>query len=154
MAKNKAQSGAQSVGNDVLAETVVSAAAPQDDAAVASTLSEDTGVELATVAGMADFGETFAEGTTAVAIAPAVAVEEGAVAASSLSEGTVEELATASSALPDLGEKRVMARVLVACVYGEPNDVVELDADLVVGLAGIVDADPTAVEFAESLEKD
>ncbi|WP_070217815.1 MULTISPECIES: hypothetical protein [unclassified Janthinobacterium] len=154
MAKNKAQGEARSAGNDVLAETVVSAAAPQDNTAVASPLSGGTGVELATVVGMADLGETFAEGATAVAITPAAAGRESAVAASSLGEGTVDELAIAGGAAADLGEKRVRARVLVACEYGEPNDVVELDADLVVGLAGIVDTDPIAVEFAESLEKD
>lgn len=50
-------------------------------------------------------------------------------------------------------EGKVKARVLVDCVYGVCDDVVEVDAALVAGLAGVLDADPAAVEYAESLAK-
>lgn len=45
----------------------------------------------------------------------------------------------------------VRARVLVASLYGACNDVIELDAALADTLAGIVDTDPAAVAYAESL---
>jgi hypothetical protein len=45
----------------------------------------------------------------------------------------------------------VKARILVECEHGKPNDVVEIDAALVEGLAGVVDTDPAAVEYAASL---
>ena len=47
----------------------------------------------------------------------------------------------------------IKARVLVACEYGVPNDIVELSATLVQGMGGIVDADPAAVAYAESAQK-
>lgn len=47
--------------------------------------------------------------------------------------------------------KKVKARVLIACEHGQPNDVVELDTAEAKGLEGVVDADPKAVAYAESL---
>ena len=48
--------------------------------------------------------------------------------------------------------KKVKVRVLVNCEHGAPDDVVEVDADLVKGLEGVVDAAPAAVKYAESLK--
>lgn len=45
----------------------------------------------------------------------------------------------------------VKVRVLVQCEHGKANDVVELDAALVESLAGVVDASPEAVAYAETL---
>lgn len=45
----------------------------------------------------------------------------------------------------------VKARVLRECSFGKCDDVVMLDADLVASLHGTVDAEPAAVEYAESL---
>lgn len=45
----------------------------------------------------------------------------------------------------------VRARVLVDCEHGKCDDVVEIHADLLEGLAGVVDAHPGAVAYAESL---
>ncbi len=46
----------------------------------------------------------------------------------------------------------VKARVLAACAYGQPDDVIELDAELAKTLEGVVDTAPAAVEYAESLK--
>jgi hypothetical protein len=43
------------------------------------------------------------------------------------------------------------ARVLVDCELGKCNDVVEIDAKQAKALAGVVDTDPEAVAYAESL---
>lgn len=48
--------------------------------------------------------------------------------------------------------KKVKARVLVDCAHGKPNDVVEIDESQVASLAGVVDAHPDAVAYAESLK--
>jgi hypothetical protein len=45
----------------------------------------------------------------------------------------------------------VKVRVLRDGSYGKCNDVVTMDAELAASLAGEVDADPAAVEYAESL---
>ena len=50
-------------------------------------------------------------------------------------------------------EGAVKVRVLVACALGHCDDVVEVDVDDLPGLAGVVDADPAAVEYAESLKE-
>jgi hypothetical protein len=50
-------------------------------------------------------------------------------------------------------EGTVKARVLVDCEHGAPNDVIEIDASQVEGLVGVIDADPAAVAYAESLPK-
>jgi hypothetical protein len=50
-------------------------------------------------------------------------------------------------------EVKVKARVLRDCVYGAPDDVVEIDSGLLGSLAGVVDTDPAAVEYAESLSQ-
>jgi hypothetical protein len=47
----------------------------------------------------------------------------------------------------------VKVRILRDCVYGRCDDVAEIDAALVADLAGVVDADPAAVAYAESLAK-
>jgi hypothetical protein len=48
-------------------------------------------------------------------------------------------------------EGPVKVRVLVQCEYGAPNSVATVDAALLESLVGIVDADPAAVAYAESL---
>lgn len=48
--------------------------------------------------------------------------------------------------------KKVKARVLVDCDLGKCNDVVELDAAEAKAQAGVVDTDPAAVKYAESLK--
>jgi len=47
--------------------------------------------------------------------------------------------------------QKVKARVLMDCEHGKCNDVIEIDAKQVKSLAGIVDTDPEAVAYAESL---
>lgn len=46
--------------------------------------------------------------------------------------------------------KKVKARVLIDCVHGKCNDVVEIEAAQVKALEGVVDTDPAAVAYAES----
>jgi hypothetical protein len=50
-------------------------------------------------------------------------------------------------------EGKVKVRVLRECAYGQCNDVVEVDAAELAGLTGVVDPDPAAVAYAESLAK-
>lgn len=57
---------------------------------------------------------------------------------------------------PDAGEPEtppelVKARVLAASAYGQPNDVIEIDAVLAQAIPGVVDTSPAAVAYAESL---
>lgn len=47
--------------------------------------------------------------------------------------------------------KKVKARVLVDCAHGKCNDVVEIDESQAESLAGVLDAHPDAVAYAESL---
>nr|WP_314607337.1 hypothetical protein [uncultured Janthinobacterium sp.] len=47
----------------------------------------------------------------------------------------------------------IKARVLVSCAYGEPNDIVELDDELAVSLGDVLDTNPAAVDYAESIQK-
>jgi len=47
--------------------------------------------------------------------------------------------------------KKVEARVLIDCVHGKCNDVVEIDQSLVKSLEGVVDTEPAAVAYAKSL---
>jgi hypothetical protein len=47
---------------------------------------------------------------------------------------------------------QVKARVLVQCLYGKPDDVIQIDSALVESLAGVIDASPDAVAYAESLK--
>ncbi len=49
-------------------------------------------------------------------------------------------------------EGLVKARVLVACAYGNPDDVIEIEAELAETLKGVIDTDPEAVKYAESLK--
>jgi len=53
----------------------------------------------------------------------------------------------------DASKGAVKARVLVDCDLGRCDDVVEIDAALVASLGGVVDTDPAAVAYAESLRK-
>lgn len=48
--------------------------------------------------------------------------------------------------------KKVKARVLVDSVHGKCNDVVEIDPTQAKDLTGVVDTDPAAVAYAESLK--
>ncbi|MGO4379691.1 hypothetical protein AB4Z19_15555 [Pseudoduganella sp. RAF19] len=48
---------------------------------------------------------------------------------------------------------KVRARVLVDGAFGKVNDVVEVDAEQLDSLTGVVDADEAAVAYAESLAK-
>ncbi len=54
-------------------------------------------------------------------------------------------------AAPVSGDVKV--RILRECVYGMCDAVVLMDAALAASLGGVVDADPAAVEYAESLAK-
>ncbi|WP_219118980.1 hypothetical protein [Janthinobacterium sp. UMAB-56] len=47
----------------------------------------------------------------------------------------------------------VKARVLVSCAYGEPNDIIELEEQLAAPLGAVIDTDPAAVAYAESIQK-
>jgi len=47
----------------------------------------------------------------------------------------------------------IKARVLVSCAYGEPNDVIDLGEELAATLGAVVDTDPAAVAYAESIQK-
>jgi hypothetical protein len=49
-------------------------------------------------------------------------------------------------------ENTVSARVLVDGAYGKCNDVVQVDESELAALAGELDADPAAVEYAQSLK--
>jgi hypothetical protein len=61
----------------------------------------------------------------------------------------------AKTALDKSGSQAtVRGRVLRECAYGQPDDVVDVDADQVESLVGVVDTDPAAVAYAESLKKD
>lgn len=48
--------------------------------------------------------------------------------------------------------KKVKVRILARCAHGEPDDVVELSAAEAKALDGVVDTDPSAVAYAESLK--
>jgi hypothetical protein len=53
----------------------------------------------------------------------------------------------------DMAEaKKVKARVLFDCAYGNCNDVIEIDQAQAKTLVGMVDTDPEAVAYAESLK--
>lgn len=47
----------------------------------------------------------------------------------------------------------VKARVLVDGAYGVCNDVIDISPDLAATMPGVVDTDPAAVAYAESLVK-
>lgn len=47
---------------------------------------------------------------------------------------------------------KLLARVLAHCYLGEPDDVVEVDAEQAPALADLVDTTPAAVEYALSLK--
>lgn len=45
-----------------------------------------------------------------------------------------------------------VGRVLVHCYLGEPDDVIEVDAELAASLVDLVDTTPAAVEYAQSVK--
>lgn len=61
-------------------------------------------------------------------------------------------MATKKSA--DAAGTSVKVRILVDCYLGKCNDVVEVDGADMESLDGIVDADPDAVAYAETLQKE
>lgn len=63
---------------------------------------------------------------------------------------TSTDLAPDASAL-EVPRELVKARVLAAGAYGQPNDVIEIDAALAKTIPDVVDASPAAVAYAESL---
>lgn len=52
---------------------------------------------------------------------------------------------------PEAPPELVKARVLAASAYGQPNDVIEIDAVLAKAIPDVVDTSPAAVAYAESL---
>lgn len=60
------------------------------------------------------------------------------------------DLAPDASA-PETPRELVKARVLAASAYGQPNDVIEIDAALAQTIPDVVDTSPAAVAYAESL---
>jgi hypothetical protein len=48
--------------------------------------------------------------------------------------------------------KKIKARVLVACEFGKPDDVAQLEPAQIKANPGLVDTDPAAVAYAESLK--
>lgn len=63
---------------------------------------------------------------------------------------TSTDLAPDASAL-EVPRELVKARVLAASAYGQPNDVIEIDAVLAETIPDVVDTSPAAVAYAESL---
>lgn len=59
---------------------------------------------------------------------------------------------THSSATGETAVSKVKVRILRDCVYGLCDAVVSIDSDLIEPLAGVVDAHPDAVAYAESLK--
>lgn len=54
---------------------------------------------------------------------------------------------------PKAAEGQVKVRVLVECDHGKCNDVTMIEVAQVDTLVGLVDVDPAAVAYAESLAK-
>lgn len=50
-------------------------------------------------------------------------------------------------------DKPILARVLVACAFGLPDQVVEVTAEDLAANPGVLDASPGAVEYAQSLRQ-
>lgn len=67
------------------------------------------------------------------------------------SEDPAIDLTKPSTPPASKSSKKVKARVLVDCTYGKPNDVVTVTADEAKQHAGVLDASPAAVAYAESL---
>lgn len=55
---------------------------------------------------------------------------------------------------PQSESGKVKVRVLMDCEFGKVNQVVELDAEVAKAHADTVDANPAAVEYAESISKE
>ena len=73
------------------------------------------------------------------------------VAAVKPTPGTIEQ-SEAQEEAPPAAPEFVKARVLAHCAHGKPDDVIELDAALAKTLEGVVDTNPAAVAYAESLK--
>jgi len=56
-----------------------------------------------------------------------------------------------NASVPEDPRELVKARVLAASAYGQPNDVIEIDAALAKTIPDVVDTSPEAVAYAESL---
>ncbi|OFJ49594.1 hypothetical protein BA896_012685 [Janthinobacterium lividum] len=84
-----------------------------------------------------------ANGTGSAASIEQVIVDQGSTSGAVIFE-------QAANAVP---VELIKARVLVVCEYGAPNDVVELSAPLAPELRDVVDPDPAAVAYAESIQK-
>jgi hypothetical protein len=95
--------------------------------------------------------------TDSVAPAAETAVDVEAVvdqeATAEVQFSTDPELATPPVVEPIKSGPMVKARVLVGCSFGRCDDVVEMEASQAEALVGVVDTDPAAVEYAESLTK-
>jgi hypothetical protein len=69
--------------------------------------------------------------------------------------GGIEQSASDAGIVDDvtqeLAQPRILrARVLVHCELGEPNDVIEVEADQVAQLGDVIDTDASAVAYALS----
>jgi hypothetical protein len=89
------------------------------------------------------------EPVVAPASEPVIVASEAAPAEPA--QEPVVDAAPQSDPAPASSAQIVKARVLVGCVYGHCDDVVEIEAKLIEQLAGVVDTDPAAVAYAESL---
>jgi len=77
----------------------------------------------------------------------AVTVDETLVAAG---DDTVTAPIETPAPTPAAGPQLVRARVLCLCDFGVPNDVVEVDEELALTRADVLDTDPAAVAYALS----
>lgn len=69
----------------------------------------------------------------------------------SLDSGENNEASQENEHLKD-EPKIVKARVLIDCAYGKCNDVISFPEDIANSLIGMIDTDPAAVSYAESLQ--
>lgn len=65
--------------------------------------------------------------------------------------GAIDAELTAAANAAD-APRFVRARVLAFCTLGSPDDVIEIEADLVGAAGDVIDTDPAAVAYAESLK--
>lgn len=123
-----------------------SAVVPDGEATLTSGGSvEQGGVEQGGVGGIVSSEQTHIDQSNTGGATP---VAQTVVDHGGASEAVIDDQAAQAAAV-DV----IKARVLVACEYGVPNDIVELSATMVQGMGGIVDADPAAVAYAESAQK-
>jgi hypothetical protein len=79
-------------------------------------------------------------------------VAQAAPAADAPAEPAAKPTEPAAKAAAEEQSATVKGRVLRACVYGPCDAVVEIPVHQVEALAGVVDTDPAAVAYAESLK--